>query len=72
MAAPQVDVLAAARQGAQNLGAQIADLTLELAAQQAANQQLLERVADLERQLAEKDDALAARERGPDGDGTNA
>jgi hypothetical protein len=60
MAAPQVDVLAAIRPGAHELGAQIADLTLELAAQRAAGQQLLNRVAELERQLGEKDDALTA------------
>lgn len=70
MAAPQVDVLAATRAGAQSLGAQIADLTLELAVQQTAGQQMMQRLAELEqqveripeleRQLAEKDDALAA------------
>jgi hypothetical protein len=60
MAAPQVDVLAAARQAAYELGGQIADLTIELAAQRAANQQLVARIAELEQQLAEKDDALAA------------
>lgn len=61
---PQIDTLAAARSGAQQLGAQLADLTLQLAIQQAANHAYAERVAELEQQLAEKDNALDAMRNG--------
>lgn len=44
----QIDVLAAARAGAGELGAHIADLTIELAAQRAMVQAQQERIAELE------------------------
>lgn len=48
MADVQIDVLGAARAGAQELGSQIADLTLELAGQRAMNHALKQRIAELE------------------------
>lgn len=47
MADMQIDVLEATRNGAQTLGAQIADLTLELAAQRALSQAQQKRIAEL-------------------------
>lgn len=48
MADVQIDVLAAARAGSQELGRQMADLTIELAAQRAMNDALRARIAELE------------------------
>lgn len=49
---PDVDLLGAARAGGHQLGAQIADLTIELAAQHVMGNALRQRVTELEGELA--------------------
>ena len=64
MADVEIDILAAHRAGAQELGRQIAELTTDLAIQRSAVQALTERVKELEEQLP--DEEIAAPEPSPD------
>jgi len=53
MADLQIDVLGAAREGAQELGNQLVDLTLELAGQRAVREAQQKHIKELEKQSAE-------------------